>query len=210
MRVTIEEIRNRLHLTLPGEDAHVPVSPSGRARSSESFKNAFNYKESAVGLILYEDKDDLNVVLTQRPIYDGFHGGQVCFPGGKKDYSDKELLETAIREAEEEIGLNANNFDLLGHLTPVFIPVSNHNVQPFVLHYKQPPLFIPNEREVAEIFTFPVQELFKNDIIKRIDITMQNNVTLKDVPYFNIHEKIVWGATAMILNEFRWLINKEL
>lgn len=205
MKITIEDIRKHLTYRLPGEDAHIPMSPGSRKKSSEAIKHAVNYRESAVALVIYEKHDELKGILTERSPYRGAHSGEVCLPGGKKEDFETDLKQTAIRECVEEIGLKKERFELLGALTPVFIPVSNFSVQPYVFHYTEPPVFIQNIREVAEIFSFPIRQLFQEDIIKRTRIELADKRVLNDIPYFDINNKIVWGATALILHEFKHL-----
>ena len=206
MKLTVEIIKERFKYPLPGEAAHIPLSPSGRGISSETIKKAIHYKESAVALILFEERSQLNGILMQRQVYKGFHSGQVCFPGGKKEDFETNLSDTAIRETIEEIGLQEEKFNLLGELTPVFIPVSNFKIQPFVVQYTDIPLFNPDVREVKEVFSFPIEQLIQEDAIQRTKIQIADDEFLDDVPYFNINGKIVWGATALILNEFRDLL----
>ncbi|WP_107037984.1 NUDIX hydrolase [Brumimicrobium mesophilum] len=203
MILTIEDIRKYLTYRLPGEDAHIPMSPMGRGRSSEALSRSINHRESAVALIIYEYQNELKCILTERSPYRGMHSGEICFPGGKMEESDEDLKQTAMRESVEEIGLKYEGFELLGKLTPVFIPVSNFSIQPFVFYYTQAPVFVPNIREVAEIFTFPIQQLFEKDIIKKTRIKLSGNRVLDDTPYFDINNKVVWGATALILHEFK-------
>ncbi|HZH87422.1 MAG TPA: CoA pyrophosphatase [Brumimicrobium sp.] len=205
MKITIEDIRRHLTYRLPGEDAHIPMSPGGRGRSSEAIKQAVNYRESAVALVIYEKHHELKGILTERSPYRGFHSGEICLPGGKMEDFDKDLKQTAIRECVEETGLKYEGFELLGELTPVFIPISNFSIQPFVFHYTEPPVFIPNIREVAEIFSFPLSQLFEKDIIKKTRIEFAGRKALDNIPYFDINNKIVWGATALILHEFKHL-----
>ena len=203
MEITIEDIRKHLTYRLPGEDAHLPMSPNGRGKSSEAIKKSNNYRESAVALIIYENQNELKGILTERSPYRGMHSGEVCLPGGKMEEFDEDLKQTAIRESTEEIGLKYEHFELLGELTPVFIPVSNFSIQPFVFHYTEQPVFIKNIREVAEIFSFPIRQLFEEDIIKKKRIELSGKRVLDDIPYFDINNKVVWGATALILHEFK-------
>lgn len=209
MILTIDDIRKHLTYRLPGEDAHIPMSPNGRGRSSEAIKQAVNYRESAVALIIYEKNNELKGVLTERSPYRGMHSGEVCLPGGKMEDFDENLQQTAIREAVEEIGLKYEGFQLLGELTPVFIPISNFSIQPFVFHYTEPPVFIPNIREVAEIFSFPIRQLFEKNTIKKTRIELAGNRVLDDIPYFDINNKVVWGATALILHEFKHIFSND-
>lgn len=204
MELTIKKIQENLSSLLPGEDAHVPISPVYRKKSSETLKYAVNYNKSAVSLIIYEKNKELYFVLMQRPFYPGVHSGQISLPGGKMEEFDADLIQTAIRESEEEVGLHKEHFELLGKLTPVFIPASNFLVQPYVFHYNAEPHFQPDRREVLEVFDYPLSKLLKDDIIEYIDLEIDYKTKIKNVPHFKINNKIVWGATAMILNEMRW------
>lgn len=207
MKLTVEVIKERFKYPLPGEAAHILLSPLGRRISSETIKKAVHYKESAVALILFEEHSKLNGILMQRQEYKGFHSGQICFPGGKMEAFESTLKETAIRESIEEIGLQKEKFNLLGELTPVFIPVSNFRIQPFVIQYTEIPKFHLDSREVKEVFSFPIDQLIHEDIIQKTKIQITDNQFLDDVPYFSINGKVVWGATALILNEFRDMLS---
>ena len=202
-KVTIQHIKEQLSKELPGEEAHVEMSPIGGGRSSIEIQKVNHYKESAVAMVIFQQQDELQCVLMQRNQYLGVHSGQVCFPGGKREDIDSDLKQTALRETIEEIGLELNAFEWLGDLTPVFIPVSGHHVQPYVFFYHETPTFYPDEREVAEVITFPLIDLFSDHTIQSTTIELSSNRTLKDVPYYAIREKIVWGATALILHEFK-------
>src|SRR5690554_6812073 len=103
---TIQKIKESLELRLPGEEAHLAMSPSGRGRSSELLKGVdpTSYRPSAVALILYKKASEYRIILTQRATYNGKHSGQISFPGGRVENFDKSILEAAIRETKEEIG----------------------------------------------------------------------------------------------------------
>lgn len=210
MSLSIDLIKQLLGNDLPGEDAHLAMSPLGRQKSSQAIKQVSNYRESAVALVLFEIEDTLKSVLIQRPIYKGSHSGQVCLPGGKKEDFETSLDQTAIRECVEETGLITEHLNLLGSLTPVFIPVSNHHVQPYVFHYTEAPEFFPDEREVAEILPFNLLDILTKENMKTTDIRITQERILRNVPYFDIREKVVWGATAIILNEFRVLCERHV
>lgn len=210
MSLSIELIKQLLDNDLPGEDAHLTMSPLGRQKSSQAIKNVNNYRESAVALVLFETEETLKSVLIQRTIYKGSHSGQVCLPGGKKEDFETSLDQTAIRECAEETGLITEKLDLLGSLTPVYIPVSNYHVHPFVFHYTDTPEFFPEEREVAEILPFNLKDILIEENMKTTDIRVTKERILRNVPYFDIREKVVWGATAIILNEFRVLCDRGL
>ena len=206
MDFSIDFLKQRLNLGLPGEASHAAMSPMGRGNSSDAIKLAKNIRKSAVAIVLYAERNSLSSVLIQRPTYDGVHSGQVCLPGGKKEDFEQYLHETAIRECVEETGLIADHLELLAPLTPVYIPPSNHHVHPYIFHYHEKPIFHPDQREVAEIIEFNLNQIMDDRKIKRIDLDLGQNKILKNVPYFDIEGRVVWGATAIILNELRTLL----
>lgn len=201
-----EFLNNQIPDQLPGEKVHSEMAPM-RQLSSEALKEAKAVKESAVAIHLYEQSNDLQIVLTQRNTYKGAHSGQVSFPGGKRDDSDFDLIATARRESFEEIGLSVSEGKLIGSITEIYIPVSNFRVTPYVFfHEKELHDFIPDPREVKSIFSLPVSQLISEEIVQKRNIKISEEFTLKKVPCF-IHEKyIIWGATAILLNEFKHII----
>ncbi|MDC3252922.1 CoA pyrophosphatase [Crocinitomicaceae bacterium] len=193
---------------LPGEEAHKALMPIDRPFSSEALKNIKDYKKSAVGIILFKEKDSLHCVLIQRPQYNGVHGNQISFPGGKMDASDSNLEITARRECMEEISLQSELMTTIGRLTQVFIPVSKFLVQPFIFFVENMPELIPDQREVDEIFTFDIRELLADESLKSMNMQFGNGRIQKNVPYFAFEERIIWGATAMILAELKGIIKQ--
>lgn len=195
---------------LPGEVAHHPLSPLHRPVTSEILKNLTEYKASAVAIILFENQDDHHFILIQRTEYNGKHSGQISFPGGKKEESDTSFEHTARRESFEEIGIDLGDATLLGKLSPVYIPVSGFLVEPFVFHYPYTPKFQLQDREVASIFSVPIKELLQETAISTMNISSENKLVMKNVPCFNLQEKQVWGATALMINELREVIIKAM
>ena len=116
------------------------------------------------------------------------------------------LEETARRECYEEIGIPVEKGKLLGELTSVFIPVSSFIVRPFLFFHDEIDELIPNEREVAEIVTFQLLDLLGEHVISTMEIPLTNGTFMREVPYFDLESKKVWGATALILNEMRELL----
>lgn len=206
----IKRIKYVITHELPGEKAHLDLSPLGRKRSSEALKKAENPRESAVAIVLFQTANGIETILIQRPTYNGNHSGQVCFPGGKMDAIDHDYIDTALRECSEEVGINRQELEHLGALTPIYIPVSNHYVQPHVFYHPSLPITTPDPREVVEIFNFPLDYLMDKKRLKHTQIQLPNGRILKNVPYFDIHKKIVWGATAIILNEFKEVYRKSI
>ena len=202
----LSQLAHTLKHNLPGERAHLPLSPLHRPVTSEVIQNLTEYKESAVAVVLFEMETTLQCILTQRTEYTGKHSGQISFPGGKKDNEDADLLATAIRECLEEVGVDISSSEYLGKLTQVYIPVSGFLVEPHVFYYPEVPVFVQQEREVAAVFTISLDELIAEDVISEMKVTTENKLVKMNVPCFNIRDKQIWGATALILNELREVI----
>lgn len=192
--------------SLPGESAHQEAMPVNRPFSSNALKDAINYRESAVSIVLYSENDKLKSILIQRPEYDGVHSKQIAFPGGKKDPTDSDLIHTAIRECSEEINVHLNRNQLLGELTPVFIPVSQFLVQPYIFYIDDKPRTFPEVREVDEIIHFNISDLLNSQVLKYQDMQFKDGIIRKGIPYYSVEKKIVWGATAMMLAELRQMV----
>ena len=157
--------------------------------------------------LLYWQEEDWRTILIQRTENPrDRHSGQVSFPGGRWEEWDGELANVALRETEEEIGVPAQHIEILGRLTDLYIPVSNFLVHPFVGILHGAPEFVPQPGEVEAVLTPSLSVFQSPENLKRIDLTLQQGITLKDVPYFDVHGRIVWGATAMIMSEFLELV----
>ncbi len=205
MQHFIEQLVEKLNGDLPGERAHSLVMPLRRP-SYQEVKYDDNYRDSAVSILLHPSSDSsIRGILIQRPKYDGTHSGQVAFPGGKMETEDPNLEYTARRECFEEIGFPIESGTLIGSLTQVVIPVSKFVVYPYVFWTDELPELIPDEREVDHIFSFDIFELTESPI-EKTSIPIRGGMVLKDMPYFPIDNKIVWGATALMLSEFREII----
>lgn len=202
------DLQKLLSGELPGEEAHLEVIPLNRKPTSLLIDDADDYRRSAVGIYLFPYGNEVHTILIQRPHYEGKHGGQISFPGGKIEEEDPDLEYTARRESFEEINIPIESGELMGSLSEVFIPVSKFRVQPFVFFIEEEPVFKADPREVDEIITFNAGHLLKNDIIKKTDLNIGNGLIRKDIPYFDINGRIVWGATAMILSELRAVLDK--
>lgn len=192
---------------LPGEEAHLEMMPYRKA-SSLALQEAQSYRVSAVLMLIFDSPEGPQLVLTERQSYEGKHSGQISFPGGKQELSDESTIITALRETNEEIGLNPPDIHVIGKLTDVYIPVSGFLVHPYLGYHPAKPEFIPDPREVKSVITFPVEHLLKEEIRVLTRIRNHQGLIMKDIPCFMIQEKAVWGATALMLNEFRLLLNR--
>ena len=150
--MNINQLKYKLAEKLPGIDSHIKMAPEHRAE--ELFKinpDDLNPRLSAVLIILFHEDGKLKIVFIRRSEYVGIHSGQIAFPGGRYEESDKDLKTTALREVEEEIGIKTDTVDILGHLTDLYIPPSNFMVRAFVGYVNEKPVFNINEREVQEV-----------------------------------------------------------
>ncbi len=196
----VNALRNNLHTPLPGEDSQRRMAPAVRARLLSHTKPDEKTKISAVLLPIFPNDGEPTLVFIKRQTYNGFHSGQVAFPGGKKEKTDSSLLETALRETWEEVGIVQESVTILGTLTPLFIPVSNHLVLPVVGVVWSKPKFFPNLQEVEYIIEVPVCTLVQPDARTVKTLVLDNEPV--STPYFKAGEEMIWGATAMILAEF--------
>jgi len=199
----VKYLKTRLQEDLPGAKAHLEAAPFRRANFDKN--ELLGAKESAVLILFYHKANNPHIVLMQRPKYDGVHSGQVALPGGKVEKSDKDIFHTALREANEEVGIVMEDVEVIGQLTQIYIPVSNFKVAPVVGFIDYCPDFILDEHEVEELIELEVSDLTGVKELNETSIKLDNNSVFK-TPCFNFKEKIVWGATAIMLNELRWVL----
>ena len=193
-----------LNKKLPGEKAHVEMAPY-RISSIEAKKRNKKPRLSAVGIHLFiNSKNKLSTILIQRSNNLPTHKGQIAFPGGKKENKDIDLIETAKRESQEELGIE--NGVLIGQLTPVYIPVSNFDVSPFVFFHKSLPNIVKCQDEVDHYFVIEIESVLNPKNIHSFDYKENNGINIKNIPCFKINDKIIWGATALILNELKHIL----
>lgn len=190
-------LENKLRESLPGRKAHHKLAPKIRKLDINPPKNSI--KAAVIILIYFPQNRIPEILFIRRPEYDGYHSGQVSFPGGKADKSDQNLKITALRECNEEVGIPEHLIKILGELTPLYIPVSNFIVYPFVGICSQKVHLITDPNEVAYTFSYPLADLTKLKIEKKI-LKLTNRDA--EVPFYNIKNEMVWGATSMILCEF--------
>ena len=198
----IEELRRRLQDEhLPGREAHLQLSAIEGALSTPPS----NVRKAGVMALLFPSDRGWSICFIQRPSTNPRdpHSGQISFPGGRKEPIDKDLWDTASRETEEEIGVQSQRIQKIGSLSTLYIPISSYLVYPQVGFIDYKPDFQLQKSEVSSIITPPVEHLIEEDNIKYKDMKVRNNIQLKEVPHFFLDEHVIWGATAMMLNEFR-------
>jgi 8-oxo-dGTP pyrophosphatase MutT (NUDIX family) len=185
--------------TLPGRPSHLGMAPFYRRDEIDSEYPASAVKSSVL-LLFYMKKKEPYIVFIKRAMYKGVHSGQIALPGGRWETTDKSLYYTALRESREEIGIFAENVEFGGKLTDLYIPPSNYIVSPFAGFYPELPVFKPDAIEVQEILEFPFEKFLNENSRKLVSIDIGNNVLI-EAPCFDIYGHIIWGATAMMLNE---------
>lgn len=199
-------LRKRLSEPLPGLAATQQMS----ARLANGSRVRINHdkppKEGSVMILLYPDEHTVRFPLIQRPEYPGVHSGQMALPGGKKEPGEDDI-EAALRETQEEIGIPIGEIEVIGSLSSFYVFASNFQILPVIGRLHRKPLFIPQEEEVAEVVTADVRHLLDDQYCKETDITVGAGFELR-APYFDLEGKVVWGATAMMLNELR-IVLKE-
>jgi len=208
----IDRLKNLLNQALqkplPGRNAHLLMSPQPVDFRRFSLEVPQNHRKSAVLLLFYPDLGKGFFPLIKRPIYSGVHSGQVALPGGKMEKNDPDVIFTALREAEEEIGVDACKVEVLGRLSDLYIPVSNFLVSPVVGFLEDLPRLVPEQKEVSKIISTSVQDMVRPELKKRTYLELGGGIRL-DTPFFDIDGEVVWGATAMILSELLCLLREE-
>jgi 8-oxo-dGTP pyrophosphatase MutT (NUDIX family) len=197
----IEQLEARLKQPLPGASAHEPLRATPTGLLKPKFEHKVPPRPGSVLILLYLDDGRLKFPLTKRQEYLGAHGGQVSLPGGKAE-PDEDYIETALREAEEEIGISRKHVRVIGNLSQFFVIPSNFMVTPVVAYSETKPVFTPQPWEVMNILEGDVDALLRDDAVQTKEILAAKLYPML-APHFEIEGEVVWGATAMMLNEFR-------
>jgi 8-oxo-dGTP pyrophosphatase MutT (NUDIX family) len=193
-------LRDRLAQPLPGLSAQERMM--GRVVSMPREVPA-NARPSAVLCLLFPMNGTLYLLLMKRREDRTAHSGQVSFPGGRYETTDADYKATALREANEEVGILSADVDILGALTPLYIPVSNFNVYPYVGYAASRPVYNLSHNEVSYTIEVPLDNLMHADRKTVTDVTSPAMPGLiRNVKAYKLEDgTIVWGATAMIISE---------
>ena len=196
----IENLEQRLIDPLPGYQAQSKMSAQPKDGGSFKRTPSKEAKLGGVSIVLYPHNNEIVMPLIKRPDYEGVHGGQISFPGGKREDQDSDLIATAFRETEEEIGVPRDSMKMVGTLSELYIFASDFQVLPVVAALEQRPIFDPDPTEVSAVVEVGLGHLLDPKNRKRKELVVRGFAI--DAPYFEVEEEVVWGATAMMLNEF--------
>uniref|UniRef100_UPI00404A3A3F NUDIX hydrolase n=1 Tax=Flavobacterium sp. TaxID=239 RepID=UPI00404A3A3F len=188
---------------LLGEVAHAKMAPFGRMDLVKQLNpSELAPKKAAVLILCYPKNEQTHLVLIVRNEYPGVHASQIAFPGGKPEPEDRDLIDTAFREAEEEVGIPRHLLQLVRPFSDIYIPPSNYLVTPVFAYSNSNLTFVRQPSEVADILEFPIADLLDDAIVVNEKMKTSYAVSI-DVPAFKINGHLVWGATAMMLSEFK-------
>ena len=177
-------------------------------------RNPINYSSNsecpnlaAVLILLFPVIQDIRFFLTKRTGVVQYHKGQISLPGGAWEEGEQ-LWGTALRETNEEIGVRAEHIQFIGELPPLFVPVTGFLIHPFVGWVDDEPETSPDPTEVESLFSASVLSLTDQNSCQCEERTIRGHVF--DVPYFQLNRQKVWGATSMILSEFKTVLKEVI
>lgn len=191
----IETTRRRLELELPGSQAQARMAPSHRARLSTDRSGA---REGSVMVLLFPADGGVSTLFTVRQPDLSDHAGQISFPGGRREPHET-FEETALRECEEEVGIQRSGVAVLGPLSTLYIPPTRFVVHPFVGVISSLPDLTLQEREVSAVLRVPIRQLQDPATQESEEWTLRGERST--VPFFRVDGHVIWGATAMITAE---------
>lgn len=195
-----EKLKQCFNAPLPGFNAQLQMAPTYRMNDLMNTDNHRNAVKSSVMILFFEKKGEYYIPFIRRPVYNGVHSGQIAFPGGRWEVTDKSMYHTALREAREEIGIKPEKVSFMGKLTDLYIPPSNYIVSPYTGIYHSTDTFVADPTEVAGILEIPFSFFLQSDSRKEVTLKLSGGLEIT-TPCFDYNNDIIWGATAMILNE---------
>lgn len=194
----INNLSRQLKEPLPGKAAQNRMTPITR-KKYPSDPDLSQAKTSSVLALFYPENGSIRLVFIQRPVYNGVHSGQIAFPGGGFEEQDRDVMETALRETHEEIGVPPEQIVVIGKLSDLYIPPSNFLVHPYVGYVDQPPHFRPDPEEVSEVFSLDIHSLLNETCFQHREVSGRSYSFT--VPCFYLQKRLIWGATSMMLSE---------
>ena len=207
INITLEHLKRAFDLSgfnHANAQEHMAPNPRGQLVRETSTPP----KEAGVLALIFPKSDDLHVVLTRRTEQLRGHSGQVSFPGGKRDPEDTSFTNTALRETCEELGICDDEVEVIGQMSRFYIPPSHFNVYPTVGYMSYEPLFTPNPSEVAEVFSFALNDLLDRQF-RDVEYRDFQGIRVK-IPFYKVQGHKVWGATAVMLSELEHRLRATL
>lgn len=206
-----QQISKIENLPLPGIDSHYKMAPMARVLEfkPEEIKKRNPRKAGVIALFYPNTVGATQLLLILRKTYEGVHSNQISFPGGKMENDDKDLLDTALRETHEEVGVHPKNVSIIKHLSQLYIPPSNFEVHPYIGLYNMDTPFKLQEDEVEAIVEVSLPDFMDDKKIIKEKITTSYAQDW-EVPAFKLNGYVVWGATAMMLSEVKELFKQVL
>jgi 8-oxo-dGTP pyrophosphatase MutT (NUDIX family) len=201
--MTCTKLRDVLAQALPGLPVQLTMSPQPRPGTDRILDPNLNCRRAGVLVLIYPCGGEPCVVLTRRTDSVDNHRGQISFPGGSLD-AGEDAITAALREGWEELGIDPARLEVIGALSPLYIPPSGFCVYPTVALAAARPDFIPNPHEVAEVIEAPLALLLAPDI-RREEVWEIRGAPVR-VPFYAVGQHKVWGATAMVLCELLALL----
>lgn len=199
----VQMVRAALQLPLPGRAAQLEMAVRPRPGDRPDLPNPCP-REAAVLMLLYPHQGELVLPLTRRTDTVEMHRGQISLPGGAREPQDRDFAQTALRETCEELGIPEKAVQILGALSPLYVPPSQFCVYPYVGYVSAPPLLQPDPSEVAAVIEVPLQHLLEPDT-RKVQVHLRGNQRF-EVPVYQVAEQEIWGATAMMLAELAALL----
>ena len=203
----IDDVRRAMQRPLLGLEAQARMAPPYRRDQIAIMLNPPACKQAGVLVLLYPLEGQLCFPLTQRPDSVEYHKGQISLPGGSQENGES-LCQTALREAQEEVGVDATAVEVIGQLSRLYVPPSNFCIQPFVGYVAERPDFRIDAVEVAELIEAPLEALLDPVTVHVEDWELRGEVW--PIPFYQFGPHKVWGATAMILSEFVAMLAQTL
>lgn len=205
--IFLDNIKEKMIRPLPGTSSQLKMASMRRLIQDGKIAAPPDVRKGGVLALFYPSDGKICIVLIKRTEYPGVHSGQISFPGGGWEAGDEDMVATALREAEEEIGVDSLSVIPIGKLTDLYIPPSNFLVTPVVGYTLERPDFKPDPGEVDYILEVLLDDLLDEKNKQEQEITIFPAINLK-VPCFYINGNVIWGATAMMLNELMDVINQ--
>lgn len=196
---TILQLKKVLKEPLPGIIAQKKMMPDIHNTHLKYFSEK-PLREAAVLISLFPFEGNLGTVFIERTQDASPHSGQIAFPGGRYEFNDVTLINTALREANEELGINPDEVEIIGSLTPIEIPISGFSVTPIVGFLQTDPTINPCPTEVQNYYKVTLKELLNTNNKTTGEVSVRNKRIT--TPYYKLKHTLIWGATAMVLSEF--------